>query len=142
MVALLDSAAVAGFLDGDDAFHAVADARIRELAGRETLIVSVITYAELLTGAGLGHHEQSTVRGFFAQLIDEVYSVDRAVAERAAELRSQTPALKMPDALILATADLRRADLVVTGDDRWSSIGIDSRVELLNAAHGPGELQD
>jgi hypothetical protein len=28
------------------------------------------------------------VRGFFAQLIDEVYDVDRAVAARAAELRS------------------------------------------------------
>jgi hypothetical protein len=40
----------------------------------------------------------------------------------------------MPDALILATADLRRADLVVTGDDRWSGIGIGARVELLVAA--------
>lgn len=134
MVALLDSVAVAGFLDRDDVFHATADARIRELAGRETLIVSVITYAELLTGAGLGHHEQSAVRGFFGQLIDEVYSVDQAVAERAAELRSQTRALRMPDALILATADLHHADLVVTGDDRWPGVGIGSRVELLVAA--------
>lgn len=128
---LLDSVAVAGFLDRDDAFHAAADARIRQLAGRDTLIVSVITYAELLTGAGLGHHEQSEVRGFFAQLIDEVYDVDRAVAERAAELRSRTPVLRMPDALILATADIQHADLVVTGDDRWPGVGIGARVELL-----------
>lgn len=130
---LLDSGAVAGFLDRDDAFHPAADARIRELAGRETLVVSVVTYAEVLTGAGLGHHEQSAVRGFFGQLIDEVYSVDRAVAERAAELRSQAPSLKMPDALILATADLHNADLVVTGDDRWPGVGISSRIELLVA---------
>jgi len=136
VVALLDSVAVAGFLDRDDAFHAAADARIRQLAGSDTLVVSVITYAELLTGAELGHHEQSAVRGFFAQLIDEVYSVDRAVAERAAELRSKTPSLKMPDALILATADLQHADLVVTGDDRWPGVGIGSRVELLVAASG------
>jgi predicted nucleic acid-binding protein len=134
VVVLLDSVAVAGFLDRDDAIHTGADARIRELAGREMLVVSVITYAELLTGAGLGHHEQPAVRGFFAQLIDEVYSVDRAVAERAAELRSQTLSLKMPDALILATADLHDADLVVTGDDRWPAVGIASRVELLTAA--------
>jgi predicted nucleic acid-binding protein len=131
VVALLDSAVVAGFLDRDDAFHAAADARIRELAGRETLVVSVITYAELLTGAGLGHHQQSAVRGFFGQLIDEVYSVDRAVAERAAQLRSQTPSLRLPDALILATAYLHDADLVVTGDHRWSGVDISSRVELL-----------
>lgn len=134
MVALLDSAAVAGFLDRDDAFHAAADARIRELAGRDTLVVSVITYAELLTGAGLGHHEQSAVRGFFAQLIDEVYDVDRSIAERAAELRSQTPSLRMPDALILATADLCHADLVLTADERWRGIDIGARVELLVAA--------
>jgi predicted nucleic acid-binding protein len=133
VVALLDSVAVAGFLDRDDAFHTAADARIRDLAGRETLIVSVITYAELLTGAGLGHHEQSAVRGFFGQLIDEVYSVDRAVAERAAQLRSQTPWLKMPDALILATADIHHAEFVVTGDDRWPGVDISSRVELLVA---------
>jgi predicted nucleic acid-binding protein len=134
VVALLDSVAVAGFLDRDDGFHAAADARVREFAGRDTLIVSVITYAELLTGAGVGHHALSAVRGFFEQLIDEIYSVDRAVAERAAELRSQTPSLKMPDALILATADLRDADLVITGDDRWTSIDIGARVELLAAA--------
>jgi len=131
VVALLDSVAVAGFLDRDDAFHAAADARVRELAGRDTLIVSVITYAELLTGAGLGHHAQSAVRGFFEQLIDEIYNVDRAVAERAVQLRSQTPSLKMPDALILATADLRDADLVVTGDTRWSGVDIGARVDVL-----------
>jgi predicted nucleic acid-binding protein len=133
VVTLLDSVAVAGFLDRDDAFHTAADAPIRELAGRDALIVSVITYAELLTGAGLGHHAQSAVRGFFEQLIDEIYSVDRAVAERAAQLRSRTPSLKMPDALILATADLYGAELVVTGDDRWTDIDIGARVELLVA---------
>ena len=134
MVALLDSVAVAGFLDRDDAFHSAADGRVRELAGRETLIVSVITYAELLTRAGLGHHEQSTVRGFFGQLIDQVCDVDRTVAERAAELRTQTPTLKMPDALILATADVARADLVVTGDERLSAVDIGPRIELLVAS--------
>jgi predicted nucleic acid-binding protein len=134
VVALLDSVAVAGFLDRDDAFHAAADARVRELAGRDTLVVSVITYAALLTGAGVGHHALSAVRGFFEQLIDEIYSVDRAVAERAAELRTRAPSLKMPDALILATADLHSADLVVTGDDRWTGVGIGARLELLAAA--------
>jgi uncharacterized protein with PIN domain len=131
VVALLDSGAVAGFLDRDDALHAAADARIREFAGRDAHVVSVVTYAELLTVVGL--HEQSAVRGFFNQLIDEVYIVDRALAERVAELRSHTPSLKMRDALSLATADLHDADLVVTGDDRWPGVGISSRIELLVA---------
>jgi hypothetical protein len=42
---------------------------------------SVITYAELLTGARLGHHDHTGVRGFFEQLIDEIHGVDRSVAE-------------------------------------------------------------
>ena len=129
---LLDSAAVAWFLDGGDALHAAADARIRALAGRELLVVSVITYAGLHTGANLGHHARSTIGGFFAELIDEVHPVDIAVAERAAELRAQT-SLKMPDALILATADVHQVDLVETGDARWSSAPIAPAVELLAA---------
>jgi predicted nucleic acid-binding protein len=136
VVALLDSVTVAGFLDRDDVFHVAADTRVREIAGREKLIVSVITYGEMLTGAALGHHDQIAVRGFFAHLIDEVHSVDRTVAERAAQLRAGKPALKMPDALILATADLQHADLVITGDQRWPDIDIGSRIELLTPTRG------
>jgi hypothetical protein len=64
VVALLDSVVVAGSLDRADSFHAATDRRIRQLAGREVLIASVITYAELFTGVGRGHHVQATVRGF------------------------------------------------------------------------------
>jgi len=133
VVALLDSAVVAGFLDRDDAFHTAADARVRALAGRERLVVSVISYAELLTGAGFGHHDLSAVRGFFADLIDDIHDVDQAVAERAALLRVASPSLKMPDALILATADLRAVDVVITADHRWIGVLAGPRVELLPA---------
>lgn len=128
---LLDSAAVVGFLDSDDVFHSAADARIRALAGRERLIVSVITYAELLIGARLGHHDEESVRGFFADLVDEVHDVDRAVAERAAELRAAKPSLKLPDALVLATAGLHGADAVITADHRFADVLVGHRVELL-----------
>lgn len=96
-------------------------------------MVSVITYAELLTGAALGHHDQSAVRGFFDELIDEILSVDRSVADSAAQLRSRHVSLKMPDALILATADAHHADLVITGDERWPAVGIVAPVEVLGA---------
>jgi hypothetical protein len=42
---------------------------IRRLVATEALITSVVTYAELLTGGALGHHEATEVRGFFADLI-------------------------------------------------------------------------
>lgn len=131
MIALLDSGVVAGFLDRGDAFHTAADERIRQLAGRDRMVVSVITYAELLTGAGLGHHDQATVRGFFADLIDEIHDVNPRVAERAATLRATAPALKMPDALILATADIVAADVIITADRRWTADLVETPIELL-----------
>jgi predicted nucleic acid-binding protein len=134
VVALLDCVVVAGFLDRDDAFHRAADARIRQLAGREHIVASTITYAELLTGAGLGHHSDAAVRGFFADLIDEIHDVDRAVAERAAQLRISKRSLRMPDALVLATADVHDADVVITGDRRWVDVLPDRRIEVLEAS--------
>jgi predicted nucleic acid-binding protein len=135
-VALVDSVVVAGFLDRDDAFHASADERIRAAAGSDRLIASVVTYAELLTGAAIGHHDVETVRGFFAELVDEVLPVDQPIAERAAELRAAKARLRMPDALILATAEEHGADLVIGGDARWLDIPTyGCKVELLRAAN-------
>ena len=142
MVALLDSATVAAFLDRDDGFHVAADARVRELAGRDQLTVSVITYAQLLTGAGLGHHDERTVRSFFTDLIDEVHEVDRPVAERAAQLRVGKPSLRLRDALILATADLRDAEVVITADRRWTGVLPGRRIELLGADQAPPSRLD
>ncbi|HEY6550639.1 MAG TPA: hypothetical protein VIY71_05505 [Solirubrobacterales bacterium] len=44
MAVVLDSDAVVGFLDRNDALHDAADAAIRTLAGKERLLVSVVTY--------------------------------------------------------------------------------------------------
>jgi predicted nucleic acid-binding protein len=57
--------------------------------------------------------------------------VDRDVAERAAQLRTAKPSLRMPDALILATADVHHADLVITADHRWVDVLVGRRIELL-----------
>ena len=83
MAVVLDSDAVVGFLDKKDALHDAADAAIRELVREQRLLVSVVTYAEVLTGASLGHHDEGHVRGFFAQLISEVLPVDTTVADKA-----------------------------------------------------------
>jgi predicted nucleic acid-binding protein len=114
---ILDSDAVIGFLDRSDALHASADAAVRKFIHEQRLLVSVVTYAEVLTGARLGHHDEGRVRGFFDELIFEVLPVDLEVADKAAELRSQRKVLRMPDALILATAEANvEVELIVTGD--------------------------
>jgi predicted nucleic acid-binding protein len=135
---LVDSVVVAGYLDRDDAFHTASDQRLRSLAGRDRLIASVVTYAELLTGAGTGHHEEDLVRGFFAELVDDLLPVDRPVAERAAGLLAAKAGLRLPDAMILATAERCGADLVIGGDATWAKIpGYGCEVELLRPVRRP-----
>ncbi len=117
MAVVLDSDAVIGFLDAGDALHDSADAAIRELVRTERLLVSTVTYAEVLTGARLGHYDEEGVSGFFTKLISEMPPVDVQVAARAADLRATSRSLRMPDALILATADTHpEVELIVTGD--------------------------
>jgi len=57
-VALLDSNTVIGFLDADDLLHQAADTAVRAAATEHVFVVSVVTVAELLTGAKLGHHDE------------------------------------------------------------------------------------
>jgi predicted nucleic acid-binding protein len=72
----------------------------KRLPGKSRLGYSVITRAELLAGAN--DDEEPNVRRLLAGM-DEI-PVDRRVAERAGLLRRQLPRLRMPDALIAATA--------------------------------------
>lgn len=117
MAVVLDSDAVVGFLDRDDALHDAADAAIRDVIGEHRILVSAVTYAEVMTGARLGHHDAVAVGAFFTELISAILPVDVAVADRAAELRSRFRSLRMPDALIVATADIEASvELIVTGD--------------------------
>jgi len=132
-VALLDSSTVIGFLDADDPCHRAADTALRAMATEHVLAVSVVTVAELLTGTKLGQHDEPTVRAFFAQTIGRRMVLDEAAAARAAELRAAHRALKMPDALILATADLH-ADVVLTGDEQWlGTSGLTCQLRLVTA---------
>lgn len=134
MAVVLDSDAVVGFLDRNDALHSAADAAIRDLIQQHRLLVSAVTYAEVLTGARLGHHDEDQVRSFFLQLISGVLPVDVDIAERAADLRSRVRSLRMPDALIFATADREaEVELILTGDKQAIRIpGLGCRVQLLS----------
>jgi hypothetical protein len=60
--------------------------------------------------------------------LGNLVDVTRDIASRAAQLRA-TRNIKLPDALILATAMQVAADEILTLDRRWR--GLDSRVRLL-----------
>jgi predicted nucleic acid-binding protein len=130
---VLDSDAIVGFLDRDDALHEEADAAIRDLVRGQRLLVSVVTYAEVLTGAKLCRHGEDHVRGFFSRLISGVLPVDTTVADMAAGLRARSRSLRMPDALIVATAEIEPdVGVIVTGDRQVARLsGLKCEVRLL-----------
>ena len=69
-------------------------------------------------------------RRLIAGLEIAVDPVDEAVAVAAAKLRARHgSALRMPDALVLAYADVRKAKRVLTADARWTAWS--RRVELI-----------
>jgi predicted nucleic acid-binding protein len=136
---VLDSDAVVGFLDSGDSLHDAADVAIRELVREQPLVVSVVTYAEVLTGARLAHQREGMALGFFSKLISEILPVDTKIADVAATLRASHRALRMPDALILATASTSPdVGLVLSGDAQAAKVdGLDCQVRTLSPAALP-----
>jgi len=133
---VLDSDTVVGFIDAADGLHDATDAAVRDLAGKQRLLVSAVTYAEVLTGARIGHHDLDTVRGFFADVISRIVPVGVEIADRASELRADTRSLRMPDALIVATAEFDpEVDTLLSGDRAIAKLrGLQCDVRLLSEA--------
>jgi predicted nucleic acid-binding protein len=139
---LLDSTVIVGFLDADDALHEVTVARFKEIVGSHRLVASVISYAEVMTGVSLGHHPKERVDGFFDTFLKDLLPVDRTVAARAAKLRGKRRSLPMPDALILATADLQpEIETVLCADAGWPKVkGLSCQIDLLKVGAARGAL--
>ena len=80
----------------------------RELRLSNDPAISMITWIEVMTGAS-GPDEEAILRAFLLNF--ECLPVSSAVAERAALVRRQMK-IKMPDAIILATAEVAGRELV------------------------------
>jgi len=52
------------------------------------------------------------------------------IAEQAAQLRSRFRSLRLPDVLVIATAEMLNADTILTGDAAWRRA--DPRVVLVS----------
>ena len=80
----------------------------REITRSKDPAISVITWIEVMTGAA-SSSEEAILRAFLANF--QYLELTREVAERAAVIRRQKR-LKMPDAIILATAEVAGRKLV------------------------------
>ena len=100
----LDADIVIAFLDPGDDQHAVAVAQLRpRLAAGDELLVGATVYAETIVRP-LQQGTDATVDQFLDSAGIAVVPIDRAIARRAAALRAEHRSLRLPDAMLLATA--------------------------------------
>ncbi len=128
---VLDAGVLIAALDATDAHHAASVAALR--AARQAgdgIVLPASAYAEALVGPSRrGAEAVATVDDFVDALPAAVEPVSREVAREAAGLRARHGrSLRLPDALVLATAVVVGADLVLTTDAEWPETGIAAQV--------------
>ena len=116
----LDTSVLIALLDPEDAHHQAARASLDAHAD-DDLRIPAHTLAEALVHPMRAGKEREA-RRLIASLEIAVDPIDEAIAVAAAKLRAQYgSALRMPDALVLAYADVRKAKSVLTADERWTA---------------------
>ena len=109
---LLDTNIIIDYLNGD--------ARAKQFFDREPKpALSIITYMETLIGAG--DDVKTATRAFLKSL--EIVQINEEIAELAINLR-QAHRLKLPDAIILASAQFIGATLVTRNTKDFGEGGI------------------
>ena len=136
---LLDTSAVLAYLAGSEPASGAAASVIDGFVaiGRNAAVVSAITVTETLVRP-LRAASPTAVRlveDFLLRFPNlRVEPVTTTIAREAARIRAAT-AVATPDALILATAVMAPAPVVVGGDASWSNVakraGLDVRLILL-----------
>ena len=126
----LDASVLIALLDPDDAHHQHARTAL-DVHADDDLRAPAHTLAEALVHPARAGKEREA-RRLIAALEIAIDPVDEAVAVAAAKLRAEHgTALRMPDALVLAYADTRKAKSLLTADQRWTRWS--HRVEVLGA---------
>ncbi len=126
-LSVLDASVLIALLDDKDVGRPAARAAVDESKRDHDLLIPVTAFSESIAAPYRrsrwdGQRAEAALAAL-ASIVDV-----RDIASRAAQLRT-TRQIKLPDALILATAMELAADQILTLDRRWR--GVDSRVRLL-----------
>jgi predicted nucleic acid-binding protein len=129
-LAVVDASVLIAAIDDEDAHHERAIAELEAALDQQTLRVPAVAFSEALVAPYRTSQSRGRAVEGGLRRLGRIEPVTRDIASRAAQLRS-TRRIKLPDALILATAVEVRADEILTFDERWRSV--DPRVRLLTA---------
>lgn len=124
---VFDASVVIALLDSSDALYAGAQREFDRVAG-EDLTLPASALAETLVGparAGKLEAARTRIEAFEFRVTD----INDAVATEAARLRGRHLGLRLPDALVLAAAEVLDAAELLTGDANWCRLS--RRVRLV-----------
>ena len=132
---VLDAGVVIAVLDPSDAHHHAAIDAVRVARERgDNFVLPASAYAECLVAPSRrGPEAVATVDSFVDALPAYVEPASRAIGREAAGLRARhAGALRLPDALVVATAVVLGADRVITTDSGWPTLAV--AVEVLSSS--------
>ena len=117
----LDAGVLLGFLDASDAHHQTSRAALTDaLRHGDHLALAASALAESLVGpARRGDSAVDAVRTLVDRIPIEIIPLDVEIATTAAKIRAAHRALRLANALIIATAIEQAADHLITTDRKW-----------------------
>lgn len=131
---VLDAGVLIAVLSARDAHHEAARSAIAAALERgDRLVLPASAYAELLVGPlRQKPPSDAAVDEFLEALPVTVEPATREIARTAAELRARHGGrLRLPDALVVATAIALGSDRALTTDSRWPDVWM--RVDVVGA---------
>ena len=109
---ILDASVLIGLLDAADAHHPIAVDQVAAAdEARTELLTAASAYSEALVSFARVRRV-ADARAAIAAMGIAISPLTTAVAEHAAELRASHDGLRLPDAMVLATARQLGADLL------------------------------
>jgi predicted nucleic acid-binding protein len=123
---VIDASVVIALLDPADALHAAARREFDQVAGEEIALPASALAETLVAPARAGKLEEARQRIQALEFL--IANVDEEVALEAARWRGRHGRLRLPDALVLATAEVLDASLLLTGDADWKALSDRVRV--------------
>lgn len=127
-LSVLDASVLIALLDEADAGRVVAREAVARSQVDHDLLIPVTAFLESIVAPYRRSRRDGRRAEEALAALGRVVEMTRDIASEAALLRA-TRQIKLPDALILATATIVSADQILTLDHRWR--GVDPRVCLL-----------
>ncbi|HVA70429.1 MAG TPA: type II toxin-antitoxin system VapC family toxin [Acidimicrobiales bacterium] len=120
---VIDAGVLIGFLDESDVHHDASTRELESARRRGEIAIPASALAEsMVAPARNGDSSLEAVREFIDRLPVGVAKLDVEIAIIAAQIRAgHGQRLKLPDALVVATAINLEANVLVTTDRGWPS---------------------